>query len=48
MTKKQKGKFMKAQVMPQMAALLGLEEFNPKEPKTGTFGCSNCHTTAKP
>lgn len=41
-------KFMATQVKPQMAALLGLEEFDPANPKEGTFGCYACHTTEKP
>lgn len=41
-------KFMATQVKPQMAALLGIEEFDPASPKEGTFGCYACHTTEKP
>jgi hypothetical protein len=40
-------KFMGETVKPQMAALLGLEPFDPQNPKPGTFGCQNCHTTEK-
>ncbi|CAN5391540.1 hypothetical protein BH10BAC5_BH10BAC5_11080 [soil metagenome] len=34
--------FMGGTVKPQMAALLGLEPFNP-ENHTGSFGCQSCH-----
>ena len=37
--------FMKNEVKPRMAAMLGVPEFNP-ETKTG-FGCMECHTTAQ-
>lgn len=40
-------KFMGEKVKPQMAELLGLESFNPKDPKPGAFSCTNCHTTQK-
>lgn len=40
-------KFMATQVKPQMAKLLGLEEFDPASPKPGTFGCMACHATEK-
>jgi hypothetical protein len=40
-------KFMGEQVKPQMAALLGIEEYNPQAPKPGTFGCYNCHVAEK-
>ena len=42
-------KFMRTTVKPEMAALLGMKEFDMKT-KTG-FGCGNCHTdeeSAKP
>lgn len=38
-------KFMGGQVKPEMAKLLGIEEFDPKAPKEGAFGCYACHTT---
>jgi hypothetical protein len=37
--------FMKNEVKPRMAQMLGAPEFNP-ETKTG-FGCMECHTTAQ-
>lgn len=37
--------FMKNEVKPTMAALLGAPEYNP-ETKSG-FGCMECHTTAQ-
>jgi hypothetical protein len=37
--------FMKNEVKPKMAAMLGTPEWNP-ETKTG-FGCGACHTTAQ-
>ena len=37
--------FMKNEVKPKMAALLGTPEYNP-ETKSG-FGCMECHTTAQ-
>jgi hypothetical protein len=40
-------KFMGEQVKPQMAALLGLPNFDPKKPEPGAFGCMACHTTKK-
>ena len=40
-------KFMGGQVKPEMAKLLGLEEFEPKAPKPDTFSCGACHTSAK-
>jgi hypothetical protein len=40
-------KFMGGTVKPQMAALLGLPEFDPKNPQAGGFGCGACHTTKK-
>ena len=40
-------KFVGEEVKPKMAALLGLPEFNPKDPQPGTVGCSACHTTEK-
>lgn len=33
---------MASSVVPQMAALLGQEPYNP-ETNTGTFGCASCH-----
>jgi len=38
--------FMKNEVKPKMAALLGVPEWNP-ETKSG-FACLDCHTTAGP
>jgi hypothetical protein len=40
-------KFMATKVKPEMAKLLGLPEFDPKNPQPGTFGCSSCHTSNK-
>lgn len=40
-------KFMGGTVKPQMAALLGLPEFDPKKAEAGGFGCGACHTTKK-
>jgi hypothetical protein len=40
-------KFMGGTVKPQMAALLGLPEFDPKKREAGGFGCGECHTTKK-
>ena len=37
--------FMKNEVKPRMAALLGMPEWTPQT-KTG-FGCGECHTTAQ-
>jgi hypothetical protein len=37
--------FMKNEVKPKVAALLGMPEYNP-ETKDG-FGCTACHTTAQ-
>jgi len=37
--------FMKNEVKPKMAAMLGEQEWTP-ETKTG-FGCGECHTTAQ-
>jgi hypothetical protein len=37
--------FMKNEVKPKMAALLGMPEYNP-ETRNG-FGCNACHTTAQ-
>ena len=37
--------FMRKQVKPKMAQLLGEPEYNP-ETKSG-FGCMECHTMAK-
>jgi cytochrome c553 len=36
--------FMKEKVMPQMAAILNVTEFDPKKPDPTAFGCKNCHT----
>jgi hypothetical protein len=48
MKKKPKAmKFMAETVKPQMAALLGLPNFDPKKPEPGAFGCMNCHTSKK-
>jgi hypothetical protein len=41
-------KFMGGTVKPQMAALLGLPEFDPKKAEAGGFGCAECHTVKKP
>jgi hypothetical protein len=38
-------KFMAEEVKPQMAALLGLREFDPKAPDPKAFGCKGCHTS---
>lgn len=40
-------KFMSEQVVPQMAALLGVPAFNPKTPGAGGFSCEACHTFTK-
>ena len=40
-------KFMGETVKPQMAALLGLPEFDPKKPEAGGFACTACHTIKK-
>jgi hypothetical protein len=37
-------KFMGEKVKPEMAKLLALPEFDPKNPQPGTMGCYNCHT----
>lgn len=37
--------FMAQQVKPQMAALLGVDEWTPQNPKG--FGCIQCHETKK-
>ena len=37
-------RFMGRQVRPQMAALLGLDEVDMRNPKPDQFGCRNCHT----
>jgi hypothetical protein len=37
-------KFMTEKVKPEIAALLGLEPFDFRNPKEGAFGCDNCHT----
>jgi hypothetical protein len=36
-------RFMAGQVRPQMAALLGKEEVDMRNPKPDAFGCRNCH-----
>ncbi len=38
-------KFMAGEVKPKMAALLGLEDFRPDNPKPDAFGCHGCHTS---
>jgi len=40
-------KFMAETVKPQMAALLGLPDFDPKKPDPKAFGCMACHTNKK-
>jgi hypothetical protein len=40
--------FMSQQVKPQMAALLGVKEYDPKNPQPGTFGCNTCHPVKSP
>lgn len=35
--------FMGEAVKPQMAALLGMPQFDPKKPEAGGFGCTSCH-----
>lgn len=40
-------KFMAETVKPQMAALLGVHEFDPKKAEAGGFGCIACHTAKK-
>jgi hypothetical protein len=40
-------KFMGEKVKPQMATLLGLPEFDPKNPAAGGFGCMQCHSIEK-
>lgn len=40
-------KFMSEQVVPQMAALLGVPVFNPKNATAGGFSCQACHTLMK-
>jgi cytochrome c553 len=39
--------FMGEVVKPQMAALLGLPELDPKKPEAGGFGCFACHSARK-
>jgi hypothetical protein len=36
--------FMAKKVEPQMAALLGMQPFDPKKPDPNAFGCKGCHT----
>jgi hypothetical protein len=38
-------KFMGERVKPEMAKLLALPEFDPKNPQPGAFSCGNCHTS---
>ena len=40
--------FMSQQVKPQMAALLGVKEYEPQNPQPGTFGCNGCHPVKNP
>jgi hypothetical protein len=40
-------KFMGEVVKPQMAALLGVPEFDPKKAEAGGFSCAGCHTFKK-
>jgi hypothetical protein len=40
--------FMSQKVKPQMAALLDIPEYDPKNPQPGAFGCNNCHTVKSP
>jgi hypothetical protein len=40
-------KFMGEKVKPEMAKLLAVPEFDPKNPQAGGFGCFNCHTSEK-
>jgi hypothetical protein len=37
-------KFMSETVTPQMAALLGMKQYDPADPRPDTFGCLACHT----
>jgi hypothetical protein len=37
-------KFMGRQVRPRMAALLGKDEIDMRNPKPDAFGCKDCHT----
>jgi hypothetical protein len=37
-------KFMGGEVRPRMAALLGKDEIDMRNPKPDAFGCKNCHT----
>lgn len=39
--------FMRDVVKPQMAAVLGLRDFDPSKPHEGGFGCMACHPTSK-
>ncbi len=41
-------RFMAEQVRPQMAALLGKEEVDMRNPKPDAFGCRNCHVLTGP
>jgi hypothetical protein len=36
--------FMRDQVLPTMADLLGQKRFDPAKPQEGGFGCMKCHT----
>jgi hypothetical protein len=40
-------KFMMEKVKPEMAKLLGMKEFDMKNPQPNTMGCANCHTMKK-
>jgi hypothetical protein len=40
--------FMNQQVKPQMAAMLGVKEYDPQNPQPGTFGCYGCHPVKSP
>jgi hypothetical protein len=31
-----------------MATLLGVKEYDQKNPQPGTFGCNGCHTVKSP
>jgi hypothetical protein len=39
--------FMEKEVKPQMATILGLEQFDPAAPQLGGFGCLACHEMKK-
>lgn len=40
--------FMSQKVKPQMAALLGVKEYDHQNPQPGTFGCNGCHSVKSP